>query len=95
MSRVSRYTEKMVRTPAGRGLGTAQKMSAIRRGIRNSTIAYTTVILKEGERIDHVAHRHYGNAALWWVIAAASNIGWAMQVPPGTVLKVPDSLSFL
>jgi hypothetical protein len=26
---------------------------------------------------------------LWWVIAAASGIGWGMQVPPGVILKIP------
>ena len=34
----------------------------------------------------------YGDSSLWWIIAAASNIGWGLQVPPGTVLKIPTDL---
>ena len=95
MANITRYRERAHRTPVGRGLATAQKVVAIRKGVKSGVIPYTKVILNEGERLDHVAHRHFGNGSLWWVIAAASNIGWAHQVPPGTVLKVPTSLSFV
>ena len=49
-------------------------------------------ILKEGERLDVIAGRTYGNARLWWVIAAASGIGWGLQVPPGTQILIPTDL---
>jgi len=49
-------------------------------------------VLNEGERLDTIAGRVYGNARLWWIIAAASGIGWPLQVPPGTQLLIPTDL---
>jgi hypothetical protein len=33
---------------------------------------------------------YYGNGRYAWIIAAASDIGWMLQVPPGTYIRVPD-----
>ena len=44
------------------------------------------------KRLDQLSGESYGDAGYWWVIAAASGIGWGMQVPPGTLIKIPDSL---
>jgi hypothetical protein len=50
---------------------------------------YTTT---QGVRLDTIAGQVYNNATLWWVIAAASGIGWACQVPTGTVLRIPANV---
>jgi hypothetical protein len=50
---------------------------------------YTTT---QGVRLDTIAGQVYNNATLWWVIAAASGIGWACQVPAGTALRIPTSV---
>tara|TARA_Y100000591_G_C21489801_1_gene524537 strand:- start:51 stop:224 length:174 start_codon:yes stop_codon:yes gene_type:complete len=50
-------------------------------------------MLKEAQRLDTIAAESYGDARLWWVIAAASNIGWGLQVPPGTKLSIPIDLA--
>ena len=47
-------------------------------------------ILEEGERLDQLAGLAYGDGSLWWIISAASGIGWALQVPPGTRLIIPS-----
>jgi hypothetical protein len=44
------------------------------------------------ERLDIIAGELYGDASLWWIIAAASGIGWGMQCPPGTVLDIPTKI---
>jgi hypothetical protein len=49
--------------------------------------------MKEDARLDVMAGREYGDASLWWVIAAASNIGWGLQVPAGTRILIPATLS--
>ena len=49
-------------------------------------------ITKEGERLDQLAGKVYGDASYWWAIAAASGIGWGMQVPPGISLRVPINI---
>ena len=56
-------------------------------------MSYSTITLKEGQRLDILAGQRYGDASLWWIIAAASGIGWGLQVPPGTIVRVPKNLS--
>ena len=84
------------RTPrimGGKVFGTARAATAIRFGVEEGTIPVRRMKLKEKQRLDVVAGEVYGNATLWWVIAAASGIGWGLQAPPGTVLFIPTSLS--
>lgn len=70
--------------------GTSLAIQAIRNGIRSGTIRFTTEVLKEGQRLDSISGRIYGDATLFWVIAAASDIGWSLQVPPSTILTIPN-----
>jgi len=60
--------------------------------VQQGRISVREHVLKEGERLDTLAGRTYGDARLWWLIAAASGIGWGLQVPPGTQLFIPTDL---
>ena len=85
-----RYTkDKRIR---GGKLETAQTVTALRRARDFGLIPTREVILKESQRLDHLAHEHLGNSRFWWVLAALSDIGWGMQLPPGTIIKVPVDL---
>jgi len=77
----------------GSRYGTSDAVAKIRAGIANGTVPTRTEICAEGVRLDTVAGREYGDGTLWWIIAAASNVGWAPQVPPGTALSIPTNLS--
>jgi hypothetical protein len=55
-------------------------------------IDFTTIELKEKQRLDHLAGVVYNDSSYWWVIASASGIGWGLQVPAGTVIRIPTSL---
>ena len=70
--------------------GTSRAISRIRALIASGNIKVKQVLLKEGERLDTIAGTTYGDGRYWWVLAAASDIGWGMQVPPGTVINIPD-----
>ena len=72
------------------GTNISKSVVGLRNAIRAGDISFTLHVVKEGERLDQIAHRTYGDGTMWWVIAAASNIGWWLQVPPGTVLRIPD-----
>ena len=63
------------------------------RAVVNGEIDVDIKISEEGKRLDHYAYEYYGDAGNWWVIAAASGIGWWMQIPAGTYLLIPTSLS--
>jgi nucleoid-associated protein YgaU len=59
---------------------------------RNPEDAVITV--DNPDRLDRIAFRFYDDAKLWWVIAAANNLGrgdWI--VPAGTRLRIPQNLS--
>jgi len=65
----------------------------IRAAMKDGSLSLRPIVIKEGERLDVIAGRTYGDGRLWWVIAAASDIGWPLQVPPGTRLNIPTDLS--
>jgi len=85
---LSRYS----RTPVlnyGEQLGTGRAHEAIRSAIKNGLMAVTTMVVRGSERLDTIAGVVYGDGRYWWILAAASNIGWGMQVPPGTIISIP------
>lgn len=73
-------------------VSTNKSASKIYRGVIFGEINVSNHILQEGERLDTIAYQVYGVASYWWIIAAASGIGWGMQVPPGTILAIPKIL---
>ena len=87
--------DRYARTPLldmGTMFGTSRSGHIIYRAARQGFIQVTQYTTKAGERLDTIAGRTYGEAGLWWVIAAASGIGWGLQVPEGIVLMVPTNI---
>jgi hypothetical protein len=85
----SRYS----RTPIlklGEQFGTSVTQTMIREAIKNGTIKTREIVLRGAERLDTIAGATYGDGRYWWILAAASDIGWALQVPPGTIIRIPD-----
>jgi len=75
---------------ANRQFGTSRAIRAIRNGIATGFIRFTTQRVLDSQRLDSIAGDVYGNGRLWWVIAAASDVGWALQVPSETVIRIPN-----
>lgn len=73
----------------GRQKGTSTTVATIRSAISSGRIAYEELIMQEDQRLDVLAGIRYGDSSLWWIIAAASNIGWSLQVPPNTLIRIP------
>ncbi len=73
----------------GRQYGTSYIIPKIREKIQNGQIRYNLVRLAGNERLDTLAGLYYGNSELYWIIAAASDIGWSLQIPAGTIIKIP------
>jgi hypothetical protein len=74
----------------GKSRGASQSAMKIRDAINSGQIECEKRVFQEGERLDTIAGQTYGDSSLWWVIAAASGIGWGLQVPPGTRVLVPN-----
>lgn len=74
---------------SGKKFGTSNVIPIIRQNIANGNVSYMTYTTKENERLDIIAGQYYDDGRLWWLIAAASDIGWSLQVPPNTLLRLP------
>jgi hypothetical protein len=74
----------------GEQFGTSGAITTIRQALANGTIKYREVTLRGVERLDTLAGSIYGDGRYWWVLAAASDIGWGLQIPAGTIIKIPD-----
>ena len=89
---IGRYTFSK-RLENNKAIGPSRAGTILYRAVINGTLGVTQRTLEERERLDTIAHEVYGSASFWWVISAASGIGWALQVPPGTLLRIPTNLS--
>ena len=76
----------------GEGRSNTRISSRIYKGVTNGTIPFKAQRLKVNQRLDHLAAEFYGSSSYWWIIAAASGIGWNMQVPEGTIIRIPRNL---
>lgn len=90
MSVTSRYDYDYL-IDRGNQLETSTFVSKIRTLIKQGRIRITSqLILTGADRLDTLAGSIYGDARYWWVLAAASNIGWGLQAPPGTIINIVD-----
>ena len=85
----SRYS-RSPRLDLGGQFGTSIAIQNIRAAIKNGQLPSKTTIVRGAERLDTIAGSVYGDSRYWWVLAAASGIGWGLQVPPGTIITIPD-----
>lgn len=85
----SRYNRAPVLS-FGTQFGTSTAISVIRSAVKNGSLPTEILFLRERERLDVLAGKIYGDARYWWVLAAASDIGWGLQVPPETEIRIPD-----
>ena len=71
------------------GKGTHVQSLKIKNAVDSNSIKTDVQVLKGFGRLDTIAGFQYGDSSLWWIIAAASGIGWGLQVPPGTRIVIP------
>tara|TARA_X000001388_G_scaffold70384_1_gene59493 strand:- start:359 stop:652 length:294 start_codon:yes stop_codon:yes gene_type:complete len=86
----SRYMTVPKTAPGKTSMSTAS--ASIRFAVINDVLAVDTHILEEGQRLDQISAERYGDSSYWWVIAAASGIGWSLQLPPGTFIIIPRDI---
>ena len=47
----------------------------------------------EGERLDSLAHKHYGDTTLWWIIAKANGLKGKAGVSVDNILRIPGNIA--
>jgi hypothetical protein len=79
------------RIAAGAQFGVSVAIKRLRAMQKLGLIVPVRQIIATGnDRLDSLAGAVYGDASYWWILAAASGIGWGLQIPPGTIVNVLD-----
>ena len=48
----------------------------------------------DGDRLENIAYRHYGDTTLWWIIAKANDIrDGSFALSPTEKLRIPKNIS--
>lgn len=47
-------------------------------------------IVKQGDRVDLLAHKYLGDARLWWIICEYNNIFWMFDLVEGNEIRLPS-----
>ena len=85
---VDRYTRSPI-LALGTKFGTSSAHTVIRNAIKSGRLPFNEYVLRGRDRLDTLAGTLYGDSSYWWILAAASDIGWGLQVPVGTIIRVP------
>lgn len=88
---ISRYS--YVPIIEGKSVSNSDCVRIIQNGIKLGEIDVDTFSLAGEQRLDVLSGQFYGTSEFWWVIAASSGIGWGLQVPAGTLLRIPKDIS--
>ena len=51
------------------------------------------IISRDGDRLDAIAYRVYGDSTLWWIIAEANGLKDSFYIPAGTRIRIPANAS--
>jgi hypothetical protein len=47
----------------------------------------------EGERLDNLANKYYGDTTLWWVIAKANGLKGKPALSSDKIIRIPGNIS--
>lgn len=87
---ISRYSYTSI--VEGKSISNSDCVRIIQNGISIGEIDTDNFTLSGEQRLDVLSGQFYGTSEFWWVIAASSGIGWGLQVPAGTLLRVPKDI---
>tara|TARA_Y100000389_G_C16961336_1_gene271196 strand:+ start:109 stop:408 length:300 start_codon:yes stop_codon:yes gene_type:complete len=89
----NRYEDiKIIKTEEGR-----RYKKTIQYPKMEKTVDDKYIIGRQGDRLDNLAHKYYGDSRLWWILARANYLGKGdLSVPIGAQIRIPiDHLSIV
>lgn len=91
-SATSRYARNTVQAVTGADGVTRQTLMP--RTPAAQTLLVTDYVWRDGDRVDLIAARNYGDETMWWVLADANPqvLDWT-AVPTGTIVRIPSGSS--
>lgn len=51
------------------------------------------IMPKEGQRLDNLAYKYYGDTTLWWIIAKANGIKGVAVPPIDEPIRIPGNIT--
>jgi len=87
---ISRYSYTAL--VEGKTISNSDCARVIQQAMATGEIEVEVFTLAGNQRLDVLSGQFYGTSEFWWVIAAASGIGWGLQVPSGTLIRIPRDL---
>ena len=76
----------------GKSRGSPLMATKLRQAHAAKQIDSVQIVIGSATRLDHLAFQYMGDPSYWWAIAALSNIGWGLQLPPGTLVVIPTNI---
>ena len=49
----------------------------------------------DGDRLDTLAYKYYGDVSLWWVIAKANDINGKIALSADEVIRIPGNITII
>ena len=49
------------------------------------------ILSKDGDRLDSLAFRYFGDTNLWWIISKANGIKGGIGIEAGTLFRIPSN----
>ena len=84
----NRYKNTKIHTTKGKRAMKTTILPSIPRAIDDIII-----VTKYGDRLDLLAHTHYGKDSYWWIIAEANGLGkGSLHLKPGLQIRIPKDL---
>lgn len=54
-------------------------------------VNFIEYVLKDGDRLDHLAARYLGDDQYYWVIALVNGINFPLDITPGQTIRIPTN----
>lgn len=71
-----------------------KKLKTIKFPKISASVTDTVIVSREGDRLDTISSKYYGDDSLYWIIALLNKIGnGSLNIEPGTTIRIPTNIT--